>query len=491
MVKNQIELAASELSDSQIRRWLAHINEPDRLVDADVQRLLRLHKRLPNTQSQLDVGNAAAELLKEKIESLKPPDGSGRNRQLPHLVLEMCFVQGAKLFQAAGRLGLSERQLTRERSRAISLLRAELLAPIPSQVYRDNPIPAIRGYLPRPGQTRAILSSLESHHLVTVSGPPGIGKTTLVAELATSVSDATSVMWYRFRPGINVSLQAVLYELGDYLSSIGEVELAAYMQDTLPNPETSLATRLALKGLDSGPHLFVFDEFHLVEDDMSVSGLLDELVARLDNLRIIAVGRHRYTRMQSATSVEVAPFTRVETKDFLERLRVKSTPNIARMIHQWTEGNAHLIKLAASWLKTASDEEVAKGIVSLSRQEEVQTFLLNYITDLLDSDDRALLEAASIFRDRFTDDALSFVAERTRGAVIDASIRLVRAYVATRSLDGESALFHGSVRDYVRSRLEPEQRTELHERAASWYRRQGDVEEAEYHLEQAEEALHF
>jgi len=480
-----------DVTEAKIRRWLMLLNQPDRLIDEDLERLLRLHNKLPATHSQLDLGKAAADLLREKIDRLKPVDGSGRAQELPYLVLNTCFVQGAKLFQAAGKLGLSERQLSRERSRAIALLRAELYAAAPTRAYRDEPIPAIGGLLPRPGQERNIAVGLEARHLVTVSGPPGIGKTSLVAQFATDVRDRTPVMWYRLRPGINVSLTALLYELGEYLYSRGEVELAGYMQEALPSPDTSLGTRLALKGFDSGPHLLVFDDFHLAEDDVAICGFLDELVERLPQLRIVTMGRHRYTKITSGTSVEIAPFTRAETGEFLARLKVECTPQMVRSIHQWTEGNAHLIKLAASWLKTASPDEVSRGIASLKDRSEVQTFLLNYITDLLDTDDRALLDAASIFRERFSDDALSFVAERTRGTVMDASLRLVRAYVATRSLDGESAFFHGTVKDYVYARLEPEHKAELHARAASWYKRHKLLKEAEYHLNAAEKALTF
>jgi ATP/maltotriose-dependent transcriptional regulator MalT len=145
-----------------------------------------------------------------------------------------------------------------------------------------------------------------------------------------------------------------------------------------------------------------------------------------------------------------------------------------------------LLKLAASWLKTATDDEVARGFSSLTDQLEVQTFLLSNVTELLDSDDRALLEAASIFRDRFSDEALGFVAQRTRGAVIDAGIRLVRAYVATRSLDGEGAFFHASVRDYVYERLDTGRKSLLHTRASLWYERSGDEREAEYHRRRAQ-----
>lgn len=448
--------------------------------------MLRAHGRLPETRSTLDFGRAAADLLREKIEALRAPPDAGRAQQLPHLVLETCFVDGAKLFQAAGRLGLSERQLTRERTRAIGLLKAELETAAAARSYRPEPIPAIGGFLARPAQTRNLKSALERARHVNVSGAPGIGKTSLVAALAAGEAGSSSVFWYKFRPGMNAALTSILFDLGEYVASENVFDLADYLDGALPSPDTGLATRLALRALDGSPRLLVFDDYHVAEENEPVLGFLEEVAARLPLVRVITVGRRRLLGGQAMQTVEIAPFSRTESAELLTRLKVSCTPQLARRLHTWTGGNPHLLKLAASWLKSATDEEVARGFSSLTDQLEVQTFLLSNVTELLDSDDRALLEAASIFRDRFSDEALGFVAQRTRGAVIDAGIRLVRAYVATRSLDGEGAFFHASVRDYVYERLDPERRTLLHARASLWYERAADEREADYHRRRAQ-----
>jgi ATP/maltotriose-dependent transcriptional regulator MalT len=400
-------------------------------------------------------------------------------------VLETCFVDGAKLFQAAGRLGLSERQLTRERTRAIGLLKAELETAVTARYYRPEPIPAIGGFLARPAQTRNLKAALDRARHVNVSGAPGIGKTSLVAAFATDAADSSSVFWYKFRPGMNAALTSILFDLGEYVASENVFDLADYMDGALPAPDTGLATRLALRALDERPRLLVFDDYHVAEENEPVLGFLEEVAARLPLVRVITVGRRRLLGTQDVETVEIASFSRTETAELLTRLKVSCDPQMVRRLHTWTGGNPHLLKLAASWLKTATDEEVARGFSSLTDQLEVQTFLLSNVTELLDSDDRALLEAASIFRDRFSDEALGFVAQRTRGAVIDTGIRLVRAYVATRSLDGEGAFFHASVRDYVYERLDPARKILLHARASLWYERAGDDREADYHRRRA------
>lgn len=472
------------IDDAQLRRWLTLLHRPDQLSSPEITELLKAHGRLPSSSSSLAVGHAAAALLTDMIERLKPAGEADRQQELPHLVLKTCFVKGAKLFQAAATLGLSERQLSRERARAIALLRTEIQAPLVEEAarsYQPEPIPSIRGFIQRRPLANRLRVALERNRLASVQGPSGIGKTSLVAELATEVALEDSVLWYRFRPGVNTSLRAIVFELGEYLGDQGSKELRDYVTRSLPELEAPVATRLALKGLAGRNHLLVFDDYHLVETDASIAGFLDELVVRLPLLRVVTVGRHRLLATSRGETVEVAPFTRKETEALLRQLSVDCTLEMVHTLHSWTEGNTHLVKLAASWLKTAEPDEVSRGVSSLTNREEVQSFLLQNVTELLDSDDQAVLEAASIFRHRCSDEALAHVAARSMGAVLDASLRLVRAYIATRNREGDSAFFHGTVRNYVYQRLEPDRRAELHLRAASWYRKLGDNKEASYH----------
>ena len=420
--------------------------------------------------------------MTEAIDRLKPPEEASQEERLPYDVLKTCFVDGAKLWQAANKLGMSERQMTRERTRALRLLKAELESPAPEAGprYRPEPIPAILGFLARPVLSKELQGALRDHRLVLVHGPPGAGKTSLVAELAAETAERTPTFWYRLREGVNDSVEALLFELGEYLRSRRKPDLAMYMAEALPSPERALATRLALKGLSGSAHLLVFDDYHVVDEDPAVGGLLEEAVGRLPDLRVVTIGRHR-VEARAGGSLAVPPFALTETQALLAQLGLEVNVEMSGTVHSWTEGVPHLIKLAASWLKTATPSEIAQGVESLSDREEVQDFLLGSITELIGPDDRAILQAASIFRDRFTDDALAFVAERTRGEVQDTSRRLVRAYVATRSRSGDVAFFHHSVRGYVYDRLPLDRSRELHERAASWYKRNDAPDEAKHH----------
>ncbi|HEX2295120.1 MAG TPA: hypothetical protein VHN37_07410 [Actinomycetota bacterium] len=476
-------MSALRVDEENVRRWLGLLRHPNRLDSPEMRALLRAHGRLPEDATPLDVGRAAARFLIDTIDRLAAPPDAPPGERLPHTVLRTCFVDGAKLYQAAAKLGLSERQLTRERGRAISLLTAQLsLGPLRSRFVPED-VPTIDDFVPRPEVTAPIAEKLREGRTARVHGPPGIGKTSVAAEVAAGEGRRSAVWWYRFRRGVNDTLGAVMFELGGWLASQGLNELSAYVASNLSGLDTTVAARIAIRSLAETNAFVVLDDHQTVEDDLPITGFFDEALVRTPTLRLLTLSRHRPGGAHQRQAIEVPPFDLEQTERLLLHTGTRRPRETIAKIHAWTGGNPHLVKLSASWLKTATPSEIARGVEALKDQEDVQAFLLSNITELLDSDDRGILEAASIFRGRFSDDALAYVARQTRGAVQDASHRLVRSYVATRSRQGVSAFFHGTVRDYVYDRLDAEVRAGLHLRAAAWFHRIGDDEETAYHRE--------
>jgi ATP/maltotriose-dependent transcriptional regulator MalT len=471
--------------EDKVRRWLGLLRHPNRLDSPDIRALLKAHGRLPPDANPLDVGRAAARFLSDTIDRLAAPPDAPASERLPHDVLRICFVEGAKLHQAASKLGMSERQLTRERGRAISVLAAQLALGRVRPRFLPEEIPTIDGFVARPEVAGLVRAALTRERAVRVHGPPGIGKTSLVAEIALEESRRSAVWWYRFRRGVNDTLPAVIFELSQWLEGQGLGELAGYVTPNLAELDATVAARLAIRTLGETTSLVVLDDYQVVEDDFPVTGFFDEVLIRTPTLRLIALSRRKPAGGRAGGAVEVPPFRLDQTERLLSRTGTRRPRETVSRIHAWTGGNPHLVKLSASWLKTATPEEISRGVEDLIDQEGVQAFLLSNITDLLDGDDRGMLQAASIFRGRFSDDALAYVARQTRGAVQDASHRLVRSYVATRSRQRVSAFFHGSVRDYVYERLAPDTRAALHLRAAAWFHKLGDEDETAYHRSRA------
>jgi len=483
----------TSVSPADLRRWLTDLREPHRLADPVMCELLASSQRLPAASSPVAVGRAAAELLYDAIERTRADEDASRKAQLPYLVLQTCFVDGTKLESAAEKFGLSVRQLSRERGRAIELLHAELMAEVADAAmgaaagYCFEPIPTISGFVPRPTVSAELRRALDEHRIVHVHGAAGIGKTTAVAELAAELAVATPALWYRLRPGVNDSIGPALFELAQHLRAHGRPRLHELTTASLPAVEEMMLSRVALEELASFPTLLVFDDYHLSEPDHRIGAFLDDAATRLDTLRVLTVGRHQEPRPRAGTPVSVPGLTLAETQQLLRQLLSTTTPELAVTVHAWTQGVPQLTQMAASWLGSATPDEITGGMSVFTDRDEVQAFLLDSLTELMDSYDRDILEAASVFRGRFSDQLLAAVAGRTMGEVADVSRRLVRFHIATRSRQGQVAFIHASVQDYVYRRLGPARAAELHRRAAQCFRAEGEADESAYHQRLAEQ----
>jgi ATP/maltotriose-dependent transcriptional regulator MalT len=307
----------------------------------------------------------------------------------------------------------------------------------------------------------------------------GAGKTSLVADLARGNSAGRPVIWHRLRPGVNDSLAALLFELAEHLRSRGRTAAAESL--TQHPLDVTLTGRLVVRDLDGLSLLVVIDDWHAATDGADIAGFLDDAVTRLPDLHVATVSRHSTLPIPTCAAVEVTPMTRLETQQLLEHLDVRASPEMASAIQRWTAGLPQLIRLAASWMRTVGADEVTRELTGFTESDEVQDFLLGSIAELMGAADRSVLDAASVFRQRFDDQALAYVAGLTLGTVRDTSRRLVRTHVGTRSRDGGVAFFHSSVREYFYSRLSDRQRASLHERAAEWCEQKGLAEEAAYH----------
>lgn len=322
---------------ARARWWLTNLARPERLADPHMRALLRAHGRTAEG-SPLEVGRAGARLLADAVAGLATTG-------LPHRVLETCFVEGLKSRAAAARLGLSERQLSRERSRAISLL-VEHLAPAPGRVPCGDPPPLPEPFLARPHVARRLADELRARRRVRVTGVPGSGKTALVA--AHAAESSARVFWYRPGPRGHAELPALLFDLGEHLAR-DDPSLAAYVRGTLPALDVALATRIALAGLARRERLLVFDDSGGIASD--VDSFLCEAVERLPSLSVVEIG----TATGDRPCVAVPPLDPEEARAYLGLAGLPGDEELVAHLHAWTGGNARLVAAAASWLARPED----------------------------------------------------------------------------------------------------------------------------------------
>ena len=325
-------MATDPIDVARVRRWLTDLARPERLADLHMRALLRAHG-LPADGPPLEAGVAAARLLRDAVDALA-------STGLPHRVLETCFVAGVKSRGAAARLGVSERQLSRERTRAVALLAAQLTPP-DARVPCGSPPPLPDPFLARPRLADALATVLRVHRSVRVTGEPGCGKTTLVAAHA-AASPATA-FWYRPGPPGADGLPAFLFDLGEHLAP-DDPSLASYVRGALPQLDVGLATRVALAGLARRERMLVLDDS--AGGDSAVASFLAVALARLPQLTVVEIGGASPCRARLA----VPPFDTDETRAFLDLAGVAVDDPVVAWLHAWTGGNARLVSAATGWL---------------------------------------------------------------------------------------------------------------------------------------------
>lgn len=305
-VVHQVSLAGEPLlSEPQLRKWLRLLKQPDRLDEPLARALLERHARLPHPLTAHDIGLALVTLIREKIDELDPGSDAGRDSRLPYLVLHISFVRGTKVFQGANQLSISERQMARERRRAIELLRDKLETP--DRAFALEGAPDVgSAYAGRP-ELSSLAAALEAARCVMLVGSAGVGKTAFSAALANS-QGTRSVFWRSVRRGVNDSLSSLLVDLGHYLARESAVELNRYIYDSLPTFDPTIATRFAIGGLSARPRLLVFDDWQNIDGvHSSLPGFIDELALRIPSLRLLLVSRSYELLCRSIAAVVEIP----------------------------------------------------------------------------------------------------------------------------------------------------------------------------------------
>lgn len=115
-----------QITDAQIRTWLGRLAKGGIVYDPELVAVMRAHEYSATGKTRAEVAADATQFLRDKIETLRAPRGASTREQMPHAVLMVCFVEGWTADHAATRLHVSPRQMSRERTRAIGLLRDAL-----------------------------------------------------------------------------------------------------------------------------------------------------------------------------------------------------------------------------------------------------------------------------------------------------------------------------------------------------------------------------
>jgi predicted ATPase/DNA-binding SARP family transcriptional activator/class 3 adenylate cyclase len=361
----------------------------------------------------------------------------------------------------------------------------------------EDPAPAARvpGNLPiqvtslvgRRDELRELHALVRAHRLVTLTGAGGVGKTRLALQVATDVAGD-------FPDGVWV---VELAPVGDAASVPDAVAAALGISQSAGSTPTdavvdAVSGRQMLVVLDNCEHVL-----------RAAADVAEALVTRADTVHVVAASRESLRvaaeRVWSVPALDVTGPASPGVELFVQRARAvcptfdlddPADAAAATEICQSLDGLALAIELAAARMLTMSPTDVRDRLRDRFRMlsgpgggfEHHQTLgkAVSWSYDLLDADERTLLDRCSVFADGFDLTAAATIFRATDAdeyAVLDLLDSLVRkSLITTQRADGHVRFgLLETIRQFGEDRL---QQTgsfdEVHDLHASYFAQQAE-----------------
>ncbi|GLX09567.1 BTAD domain-containing putative transcriptional regulator [Microbispora sp. NBRC 16548] len=337
-----------------------------------------------------------------------------------------------------------------------------------AQRVRGDRLPRrLTSVIGRQDDVAAALERLAESRLVTLTGPGGMGKTTLAFEIARRASET---------PDETQADRVLLVRLAALEPG---ADVAAAFAAELGVPPQGTATADAVEEhLRDGRTLLVVDNCeHLVDD---VAALVERLAAACPRLRVLATSREALA-IPGEVQVAVGPLDVTHNDGpavrlFAERARAvrpsftldEETAPVVASICRRLDGMPLAIELAAARVKALSPADIEARLADRfslltagprtgEARHRTLRATLDWSHDLLSEAERRLLRRLAVFRGGWTPAAAEEVCAFGgvgRGEVLDLLFRLVdRSLVVPEPAAGRFRLLV-TVRDYAWARLE-------------------------------------
>ena len=351
----------------------------------------------------------------------------------------------------------------------------------------DSPLVGRRGELDRMRSAFDAAVSERRCRLVTVLGPPGIGKSRSARELEAALSGEAVVLTGSCLPYGDGITYWPLVEI--FRDARAEDELEAALAAGGPE-EIFLSVRRSFEQrARERPLALVIEDIHWAEP--TLLDLLDHLVdwTRDAPLLLLCLARPEllderpaWGGQEQAENIRLEPLSQAESDELIDELVDDPglREEIRARIRDTAEGNPLFVEqLLAAVSERGETEELPPTIHAL----------LAARLDGLPVEERDVLERASVVGQEFEWEALAILSadgSRPPGALLSTLVR--KELIVPHEAIGDDFRFrHVLIRDAAYERIPKERRSELHERFAGWLEPRGpEFEEiVGYHLEQA------
>ncbi|PMR58371.1 hypothetical protein C1A38_25145 [Verrucosispora sp. ts21] len=318
----------------------------------------------------------------------------------------------------------------------------------------------LSSFFGREQETVQVASLVQRHRLVTLTGPPGVGKTRLALHVAGTLPHPAT--WVLVDLASTAPDDPVTRVFADSLGiAADERRLLSQLRDVLAH----------------GDHWLLVDNCEHVAE--STSRLLDELLGTCTSLHVLATG-HTPLGVAGEALYDVAPLQPSEAERLFADRAAKALPSFTlddrnsddvAAICRKLDGLPLAIELAAARLRAFSPSELfvrlqdrfalladtGRGATGRHRTLEAA---IRWSYELLDEDERVLFERCSVFPGSFDFDTADAVVSDppaiTHDDVVRVFPRLLDRSLLSSRRDGPTTEYRllDSIRHFAQSRLE-------------------------------------
>jgi len=269
--------------------------------------------------------------------------------------------------------------------------------------------PALR--LERPPQLRhqligrndllqTILTHLRAGEAVALSGPSGVGKTSLSAAICQEWAVATAVFWYTLRPAINDQVESLLFALGAFCHQRGASNLWRQLVadgGQIGSRDVALAhLRADLHDLPQPP-LLCFDELdHLQSLPEEITPAQQAWIELLGDLRqhcpLLFIGQQRVVTADHA--YRLAGLAEGETAVLLQERGWQTNPADLQAIQRYTGGNPRLLQLC---LTLAAGAPTIGDLLPQLPEQPILHLIFERVWQRLTADQRVVAQQLAVY----------------------------------------------------------------------------------------------
>ncbi len=332
------------------------------------------------------------------------------------------------------------------------------------------PRPPLIGFVARRDeQGRDIVERLKSdlapqaNQPITLSGPGGVGKTTLAAEAARALEEefVDRIVWSRAEGRADFTLSTLL---DDIVTQLGRADLRPLAL------EAKAAQVHAL--LSNPPALVVLDNYETISDEGK--SLIEEWLAQAQCSALIT-SRHR---INTTRNINIAAMSREEAQEFLEKVVAQAqdaqmfSPTIRQRIYETAEANPFVMQWVVGQIDSAQEPEMVLEELKQGEGDAAQkVFDRSYNLPQLGDDGRAALLALSLFAPSASRAALASVAGFDDSKRVNEAVKNLHALWLIKGID-ENRRFtiEGLTRSLALARLSKDARaTEFRQRVVEHF----------------------